>query len=78
MKTKELKAERIRQGKNSTYMGKVIGKNDKTYRNKENGITQWTYEEARLVMVDLGLSLERADDIFLEYGFQIGKNADKN
>lgn len=78
MKTKELKAERIRQGKNSTYMGKVIGKNDKTYRNKENGITQWTYEEARLVMVDLGLSLERADDIFLEYGFQIGNNADRN
>lgn len=72
MKTNELKAERIRQGKNSTYMGNVIGKNEKTYRNKENGITQWTYTEARLVINDLGFSPEKADYIFLDEEFQNG------
>ena len=75
MRTKELKGERVRQGKNTTYMGNVIGKNEKTYRNKENGVTQWTYTEARLVIEDLGLSPERADYIFLDEGLQIGNIA---
>lgn len=65
MNTNELRGQRIRQGKSAGYMAKVIGKSEKTYRNKESGICKWEYGEVRAIQKDMGFSTEQTDFIFL-------------
>lgn len=66
MNTSELKAERIRQSKNTKYMAKVIGKSDDAYLKKERGTVKFDATEMIAIQNDLQLSLALFNAIFFD------------
>lgn len=66
MNTSELKAERIRQGKNTKHMAKVIGKSDDTYLKKERGTVKFDATEMIAIQNDLQLSPALFNAIFFD------------
>ena len=66
MNTAELKAERIRQGKDTEYMGKLIEKTTDAYAKKERGEVKFSLEETAVVANDLKLDLEKFNGIFFD------------
>ena len=66
MNTAELKAERIRQGKDTEYMGKLIEKTTDAYAKKERGDVRFSLDEAAVVANDLGLDFDQFNGIFYD------------
>lgn len=66
MKTRELKAERVRQGKSVKYMAQVIEKSDDAYAKKERGDVKFSPDEMVAICNDLCLSPERFNAIFFD------------
>lgn len=66
MNTQELKGERVRQGKSTEYMGKLIGKTTDAYAKKERGEVKFTPEEQVVLAKDLKLSFEMFNAIFYD------------
>lgn len=73
MNTSELKAERIRQGKNTKYMAKVIGKSDDAYLKKERGTVKFDATEMIAIQNDLQLSPALFNAIFFDSRLLFGK-----
>lgn len=67
MRGNELKAERVRQSKSATYMGKLIGKSADAYRRQERGIGKFSGSEIGVISRDLDLSPEKLAFIFCDY-----------
>lgn len=53
-----LKAERIRAGLSTSDMATLIGKTVDTYRNKENGKTQFRLTEIAAIAKKLNMSID--------------------
>lgn len=66
MKTNELKAERVRQGKTRKYMACLIKKGVDTYTKKENGKVKFTTDEVVTVANDLDFTFDKFNDIFFD------------
>ena len=66
MNKAELKAERVRQGKDIQYMADLIGKAYSVYRNKEASISRFTADEIATIANDLQLTLPRVNEIFFD------------
>ena len=66
MTTTELRAERIRQGKDTKHMANVIGKSVDSYSKKERGEVKFDPEEMAAIQTDLHLSLEQFNVIFFD------------
>ena len=66
MNTAELRAERIRQGKDKEYMGKLIEKTTDAYAKKERGEVKFTLEETAVVANDLALDFDLFNCIFFD------------
>lgn len=73
MNTSELKAERIRQGKNTKHMATVIGKSDDTYLKKERGTVKFDVNEMIAIQNDLQLSPALFNAIFFDSQLLFGK-----
>lgn len=74
MNTAELRAERIRQGKDTEYMGKLIEKTTDAYAKKERGEVKFSLEETAVVSSDLGLDFDKFNCIFFDGKLLFGKS----
>ena len=73
MRGNELKAERVRQNKSATYMGKLIGKSADAYRRQERGAGKFSGTEIGIIGRDLKLDPEKLAFIFCDYDLLNGK-----
>ena len=73
MNTNELRAERIRQGKNVKYMARVIGKGESNYAKKERGIVKFDPNEIVAIQNDRHLSPVLFNAIFFDSKLLFGK-----
>lgn len=77
MNRNELKAERIRQGKSSSYMGNLIGKSENSYAKKEKGQVKFTPDEMVLIATDLRLSPNQFYAIFFDSKLPFSNNEEE-
>ncbi len=66
MKKLELKAERIKQGKDGYYMAGLIDKSYSMYSKKERGVSEFTPEEIVTISNDLKLTLPQINALFFD------------
>ena len=72
--TNELKAERIRQGKDAKYMDRVINKGNGLYGKKERGAVVLFPDEMLAITIDLALSAEKFNLIFFDNKLPFSKS----
>ena len=66
MNSRELKAERIRQGKSVPYMCDLLGIKKSAYYTKESGKTLFNPDEIALIVGDFGFSPQQTSLIFFD------------
>lgn len=62
----ELKCARIRRGKSSAHMGRVIGQSEASWTKRERGVVQVSLKEVPLISKELDLDEREFVDIFFD------------